>query len=333
MVHSEKAQTNYYGYEQSLNHWGNLPPRPLTVSNLPTSGLRLKNKGCILPSKMKTLKIFPRKTMATPDDENTRIGFPQYPMFENTDRIQISVAFTWDISRAERMAKAWSIITKNIDMGGPAFGHRGNEFIPGQYLKKGYVITSRGCPNRCWFCSAWKNEGNEIRELPIYDGWNLLDNNIFACSKPHQEKVYQMLLRQPFNPRFTGGLEAARFTEWHADWLLKLKPTSAYFAYDEELDFEPLVNASKILNKYGILKNNIFGCYVLIGYKGDAFHLAENRLNDVMKLGFFPQAMLYDRGKYWPEGEWQLSWKRFQREWANKKIVGFKMRNHDTTSN
>ena len=40
----------------------------------------------------------------------------------------------------------------------------GGDFVPGRYLAPGYVITSRGCPNRCWFCSVWRREG-ALREF------------------------------------------------------------------------------------------------------------------------------------------------------------------------
>ena len=68
--------------------------------------------------------------------------------------------------------------------------------MPGMYLKKGYVITSRGCPNRCWFCSVPRREGGRLRELPITEGNIVLDDNLLACSRQHIEAVFEMLGRQ-----------------------------------------------------------------------------------------------------------------------------------------
>ena len=266
---------------------------------------------------MKIARVFPRKTNASPTDDLSFFGLPSM-FLPHIDEVHVSVTFDWDKKRAEWLAKNWEQIAPTR-IGGPAYDDPGGPFEPGRYLNQDYVITSRGCPNRCWFCEAWKNEGNEVRELPINEGWNLLDNNILACSGDHQEKVFQMLLRQKKRPRFTGGLEAARLKEWHIEWLIRLKPRSAFFAYDEPNDLEPLVNASRLLNKAGILKNNIYGCYVLIGYKGDTILNAEQRLNKTVELGFFPQAMLFNRKK-------DYDWRHFQREWANKKIVGYKMK-------
>ena len=49
------------------------------------------------------------------------------------------------------------------------------------YMKPGYVITSRGCPNRCWFCAVPKREGYQLRELPVTDGWIVADDNLLAA--------------------------------------------------------------------------------------------------------------------------------------------------------
>lgn len=271
---------------------------------------------------MKIIRVFPRRTNATPDDENVRVAEPP-GMFDEADEIHVSVAFEWDKPAADELAFQWERVAP-VKISGPAYGDPGGEFEPGMYLKRGYIITSRGCPNKCWFCRAWRNEGNEIRELAIKPGFNVLDNNLLACSKEHQERVFQMLLIQPEKPQFTGGLEAARFTEYHAEWLVRLKPQVAMFAYDTPNDWEPLVNAARILKDAELLKgSHVMRCYVLIGWKGDTIEAANKRLNDTMRLGYMPFAMLYDLGK----GMNNLrDWKRFQREWANATIVGSKMK-------
>jgi hypothetical protein len=133
-----------------------------------------------------------------------------------------------------------------------------------------------------------------------------------------------MLLRQKERPRFTGGFEALRFTEWHAEWVKRLNPKVMFFAYDTPDDHEPILEAAKILRKYEILSSsNSVRCYVLIGWKGDTFEAAEARLQEAMKAGYMPMAMLYDLGKGMDDIQ---TWKRFQREWANPTIVGHKMK-------
>lgn len=270
------------------------------------------------------IRVFPRKTKATPDDENVRINVPP-GFFDEADEVHVSATFTWDLPRAEWLAEQWTPVAP-VKIGGPALNDRGGEFKPGMYIKPGYVITSRGCPNNCWFCDAWKREGQSVRELTIGDGFNLLDNNILACSVDHQEKVFEMLSRQKHRPMLTGGLEAARFTDHHADILLKLKPQTYAFAYDEPSDWEPLVNAAKICRESGLIGPGIgHACraYVLIGYPRDTMEKAQERLKAVCQLYIMPEAMLYDKEKHRKADD---GWVHFQKEWMHPVMVGQKMK-------
>lgn len=101
--------------------------------------------------------------------------------FDEADEVHVSVTFTWDIPIAEWLAKQWEPVA-TVKIGGPAYNEPGGDFIPGMYMRHGYVITSRGCPNRCWFCAVPKREGGMLRELPVTDGWILTDDNLLACS-------------------------------------------------------------------------------------------------------------------------------------------------------
>ena len=103
---------------------------------------------------MKIARVFPRRTNATPDDA-LAFTTPPPKILPDIDEVHISVAFTYDIPKAEQLAEAWHKTGLPVKMGGPAFNEAGGDFIPGLYMKKGYVITSRGCPNRCWFCSGF----------------------------------------------------------------------------------------------------------------------------------------------------------------------------------
>lgn len=281
---------------------------------------------------MKVIRVFPRKTKATPDDCLAVIGRGPY-MWEEADRVSISVSFTWDRQKAESLAGMWRYVTSDIHIGGPAYDTYPEEFIPGRYLRNGYVITSRGCPNDCWFCDAWKREGRKVRCLPIHNGWDLLDNNILACPKDHVESVFDMLSMQPHRPRFTGGLEAARLTAWHVDRLRQLKPSVAWFAYDEPSDWDPLYEASKLLSNAGLISptKHEMCCYVLCGYEGDSFDDAKSRLENTIKIGLFPQAMLFNKGIHFT-GNDRKQWRKFAREWSNKIIVGSKMKQLGGTS-
>jgi hypothetical protein len=270
-------------------------------------------------------RVFPRRTRATPIDELAFIGDPPALFPPEVDAVHISVSFTWDLPEAERLAKEWAPIAP-VEIGGPATGMRGEGFEPGKYLKHGYVITSRGCRNRCWFCSVWKREG-DIRELPITEGCNVLDDNLLATSWEHFLSVCIMLDKQDHPIEFTGGLEAAILTPGQAGELKELHPKSLFFAYDTPNDREPLFEAGELLQSVGFtVASHVLRCYVLIGYPKDTFESAESRLFDSIKAGFFPMAMLYRDNT----GQYDQTWKTFQRQWANPFLVAMKMhRSHD----
>jgi len=238
---------------------------------------------------MRIIRVFPRRTNATPVDELSFVGEPT--MFAEADEVHISITFSWDIPEAERLEKEWRSIAP-VKIGGVATGMKGGDFIPGIYLKSGYVITSRGCNNRCWFCSVWKREGG-IRELPLAEGYNILDDNLLACSDNHIKSVFAMLSKQKQRPLFTGGLEAAKLKQWHVDELVKLKPKEMFFAYDTPNDREPLYEAGKMLKQAGFKICHPLRAYVLCGYPNDTFGKAEGRFIDCIKAGFTPMAMLY----------------------------------------
>jgi hypothetical protein len=268
----------------------------------------------------KIARVFPRKTRATPIDEFSFFDAPGLfcPEF---DEVHVSVTFSWDIRYAEWLARQWERIAP-VKIGGPAIGTRGMDFNPGLYIRNGYVITSRGCPNKCWFCDVWKRDGN-IRELPIKNGWNVLDDNLFACSESHIRSVFDMLKKQNKKVEFTGGLEAARLKDWHIDLLVNLKPNQMFFAYDTKDDYEPLVEAGKKLLKAGwSLKSRVLRAYVLIGYKGDTIEYAEKRLLDTLNAGFIPMAMLW-RNK---DGKTDYNWRKFQRLWVRPAIMYSKIK-------
>jgi hypothetical protein len=270
---------------------------------------------------MNIARVFPRRTKASPDDALAFFGPPPPLAYAlGIDAVHVSVTFTYDLPKAERLATDWSGVAP-VTVGGPATGQRGEEFIPGQYVKQGYVITSRGCPNKCWFCNVWRRDGQIVRELPIVDGWNVLDDNLLACSELHIRNVFGMLHRQKklsFRPQFTGGLEAKRLTEWHVEELANLKPKQMFFAYDTPDDYEPLREAGRMLLEAGFTRtSHALRCYVLIGWPKDTFAAAEARLMQTLEAGFTPMAMLY-RDK---EDRRNDQWREFQRTWARPAMI------------
>jgi len=272
----------------------------------------------------RVIRVFPRRTAATPDDVLAFTSPPPKTLPE-ADEVHVSTAFTYDLPKADALAEAWAKTGLPISMGGPAFNQPGGDFVPGLYLKHGYVITSRGCNRRCWFCSVPAREGGKLRELPITSGHNVLDDNLLACSEKHIRGVFTMLKQQAKRPVFTGGLEAALLQPWHVELLREVKAARMYFAYDTPDDYEPLVQAGRLLRDGGITKaSHRATCYVLIGYPGDTMDAADTRIRAAWEAGFVPYAMLYRDDT----GAVDADWSRFQRAWVRPEIVLSRLKNN-----
>lgn len=276
---------------------------------------------------MKIVRVFPRKTKASPDDELAFFGPPPFNM--EADEVHISVAFTADKPKAEWLAEQWQHVAP-VKIGGVAYEDEtyykthSVEFVPGMYIKPGYTFTSRGCPRRCWFCSVWKRLPTSTAIPNFPDGWNVLDDNLLACPRPHVETVFTMLRRQGRQIEFTGGLEALSLQDYQVGLLADLKPRpNCFFAYDPGDPFETLQSAAKRMIEAGFTaSSHRLRVYVLIGYPKDTFELAEKRLKQMISIGFTPHAMLWQpetpsAEKYRPAPVW----KSFQRRWARPAII------------
>ncbi|TGT72925.1 hypothetical protein EN802_13685 [bacterium M00.F.Ca.ET.159.01.1.1] len=266
------------------------------------------------------IRVFPRKTKASPDDELAYFGPPD--LFAEADEVHISVTFTADKEIAERLAEQWRFVAP-VKIGGVAYEDASLEFIPGRYIKPGYTITSRGCPRRCWFCDVHR-KWPTVNVLPIHEGWNILDDNLLAAPRDHVEAVFAMLRHQKRRVEFTGGLEALALQDYQVDLLASLRPRpNMFFAYDPGDAFETLVSAAHRLLEAGFTaESHRMRVYVLIGFPKDTFDLAEARLRQMVSIGFTPHAMLWMPTKPSQE-KWRPApeWRSFQRRWARPAII------------
>lgn len=267
------------------------------------------------------IRVFPRRTRATPtDDLAFWPGKDCRVMPSRALPVLVSVAFTQDVARAERIADGWRQAGYSVTVGGPAYDDPGGEFEPGRFLAPGYVITSRGCPNRCDFCFVPKREGG-LRELEIKPGIDVLDNNLLACSDRHVAAVFAMLRDQRRCVRFTGGLEAARVTPRVLDLLRSVKlpqsKAALFLAYDDVRQARTVQLAAERLRAAGMRRRQL-GCYVLVGRNGDSPDAALGRLEDVLSWGLLPFAMFYrdDEGR-----KARGDWRKIQRAWTRQAAI------------
>ena len=253
------------------------------------------------------IRVFPRRTKWTPDDELAFVGDP--PLFRPPEMpVKVSVTFTWDIEEGKRLYYSWRQFYSDVQLGGPAFDDPGGEFEPGLFIKEGVVETSRGCPKKCEWCFVPGREG-KLRELEIKEGHIVIDNNLLACSRSHLAGVFLMLGVQKKAAQFKGGLDATLFESWHKSLFDSIRVKEMFFACDTANAIKPLERVANILNRVSIEKKR---CFVMIGRK-ETIEEAERRLKEVYSLGFLPFAQLYqpkEKKEYSPE------WKKLNRKWS-----------------
>lgn len=262
---------------------------------------------------MKIARVFPTKTSMSPMDKDAYFDSPDLFVPEYSE-IHVSVAFTWDIEKANYLKRQWERIAP-VKIGGPAIdGEPIDRFKAGLYLRKGITITSRGCPFKCPWCLV----NQDLIELDDFSEGNIIqDNNLLACSKTHLNKVFQMLSHQK-RINFSGGLDSRLLKDWHINVLRNLSIYHLWLSFDDINREKQLIRMVEKMKPY--FSRNQLRCYVLIGFDGDSFDDAEGRLWFVYDLGLLPFAMLYRNqlGEY-PKPE--KEWRRFQRKWCRPAII------------
>ena len=262
----------------------------------------------------KIIRVFPRRNSYTPTDEMAFFDSPGLWVPEH-DEVHVCCVFTWDLQKCYELQKDWQAITdKPVQIGGPALGDAGGEFVPGRYVREGVTFTSRGCIHDCYFCKVKEREGF-LRELPVIPGWIIQDNNFLRCCKPHRSEVYKMLAMQK-RIEFKGGLEPAALTDWDVEQMVALTTTklpgskikSMFLAADTPQKLPVALRAITRLRAAGFSQEKI-RVYSLIG---DDMDENLSRCEAIFRAGGLPSAQLFQ-----PEEriEYSRKWKAFQRVW------------------
>ena len=216
----------------------------------------------------------------------------------------------------EFLRECWEEMTdKPVLLSGPAYDNSAGDFVPGRYIKKGIIFTSRGCPNKCAWCFVPKREG-KLRELPIVEGNIISDNNFLACSTEHKDKVFEMLRTQK-RIEFKGGLEVGLIDDHFIENVSKMRKQikELWLACDTDNAIEKLTEAAEKLKAAGFNRRKL-RCYTLIGING--IEKDEARLRAVYGAGCMPFAQLYQ-----PEDriEYDQDYKSFSRQWQRQPAI------------
>lgn len=255
------------------------------------------------------IRVFPRKTSYTPDDDMAFVGMPPLLIPEHKE-IHVSCTFTWDKSYCEELAFQWEGRTnKPVKLGGPAFGSPAEDFVQGMYIKKNIIFTTRGCNNNCPWCCVPKLEG-KLQELPICEGNIIQDNNFLQASQQHKDKVFEMLKHQK-SICFKGGLEADLIDEHFINGISDLRISELWLACDTDARLPEFKRACEKLTKAGFNREKI-KCYVL-SYGKDR-EKDEARAQAVYEAGAMPFVQLY-RDFSDKKTEYSADWNAWARMW------------------
>tara|TARA_Y100000310_G_scaffold233219_1_gene236092 strand:+ start:12190 stop:13008 length:819 start_codon:yes stop_codon:yes gene_type:complete len=257
---------------------------------------------------MNIIRVFPRRTSATPRDDYSFVGDP--PMIRPlADEVHISVTFTWDKQEAQRLYGAWLQYYRIVKLGGPAYGSSCAEFQPGQYIRNGFTFTSRGCNNQCEWCLVPTHEGR-IYTLEIQPGYIVQDNNILQAGRKHIVSVFDMLKHQRKAAILAGGLQASLIDDWFAEELRSIRINQVFLAADTVGALKPLKSA---VAKLSYLGRNKLRCYVMIG-RNETIGQAKARLQEVWDIGCLPFSQLFQPDDHLIA--YSKDWRVLNRTWS-----------------
>lgn len=225
--------------------------------------------------------------------------------WETGDRAYLSVAFTYRLPDARKLATYYAAKGRKVFAGGPALAHvkmqnyladvawvprgAGNPGkLPGalQRHNPAATIASRGCSEKCSFCIVPFMEGGftEIPDFPVLPV--LCDNNLSGLPADYQDHIvrrYQeagvplLDANSGFEPRT---FSAAVFDRWkvinRGVWRL---------AYDDMQEREFIREAMAILRRGGIPARKV-QIYTLLG--NEPYEQCMQRVHEVIEWGGEP---------------------------------------------
>lgn len=210
----------------------------------------------------------------------------------------ISVAFTWRLPEARKIAEYYRALGCTVRAGGPGvFTQRkyladvaeiGGE-IPDTITRHNPMATraSRGCPVGCWFCIVPKMDGKTFTLLDNFPVRPILcDDNLSALPAEFQDHIVARYQTEgvPLLDA-NSGFEPATFDEevFHR-WAPILKGPWR-FGFDEATEGEAVARAFRILRDVSPRRKQV---YTMIGH--EPFDVCMDRIYRVIAAGGEPYA-------------------------------------------
>lgn len=203
--------------------------------------------------------------------------------------LHVSVPFTWNLPIIRDELRQRDMEYDRVIVGGPAvklmpryfdgMGHvTTGSYYPGvlQKVNPYATRTTMGCIRKCSFCAVPQTEGPLVElqdwpDLPI-----ICDNNLFAASEQHFDRVCDRLEHHTWCD-FNQGVDARLLNDHHAERLSRLRGAIVRLALDSSSTIDLWLAAYARLIRHGFPKSRL-RCYVLCGFKSDphdAWHRCE----------------------------------------------------------
>lgn len=249
----------------------------------------------------------------------------------------LSIAFTWKIDEAKRLAEYYAALGYRVRAGGPAMFRMGWAMaehaevdgigsLPDVAARHNPNATtaSRGCPVGCWFCVVPAMEGEAFTFLPEFTPRPILtDNNLSALPAEYQQHIIDRY-RAAGVPLLdaNSGFEPRTFDEDVFERWRAINRGPWRFALDETGELNDASRAIGMLRQRGVPSRRI-QVYVMIGH--EPFAACMERIRRVIDLGGEPYVQpvmkLNAREKRpWVRHDWTAERLGQVQRWANRRI-------------
>ena len=253
----------------------------------------------------------------------------------------LSIAFTWKVCEAVRLAEYYRQLGFRVCAGGPALftvpmQHMmrdvaelepdGVGLLPDAIRRHNPLATtaSRGCPVACWYCIVPAMEGTEFTLLPDFVPRPILtDNNLSALPPEYQQHIVDRYIGAGVQLRdANSGFEPKTFDE---EVLRRWQPINRgvwRFGLDETQETEDVRRVIAMLKRHGVAARRI-QVYVMIGH--EPFAQCMDRIRRVLEWGGEPYVQPVMKlnarvKKPWVRHDWTPKLLGNVQRWANGHI-------------
>lgn len=249
------------------------------------------------------------------------------------DTAFISVAFTWRLGEARRIAEYYAGLGLRVRAGGPGTFTRKTFLadvaelggsMPDAIARHNPMATrsSYGCPVGCWFCIVPKMDGKEFTLIPEFTPRPILcDDNLSALPADYQRHIVERYLAAgvPLLDA-NSGFEPKTFDrEVMERWRPILKGPWR-FGYDETTEGEEVARVFAMLREFPARRKQV---YTMIGH--EPFDVCMDRIQRVIALGGEPYAQPFIKLNSLTREpavrhDWTIERLRWVQRWTNRRI-------------